>query len=309
MSLGVKSRVHYAAFLLVFGASCSNTQAQQKSVLDRSQLGAMTFNEDFSQKPSFYDPILNPDGCWKTNYQFGPQDPRSPNAWIGRTHMRSLEQQYYGDPLRGTNPFVWAPGSLTIVAKPSPYAANPATHGMSYISGLITTEKSFKQAYGYFEIRAEMSTGQGVWPAFWLLPEPEVLPDPAMRQLPDEVDVFENIGKDNEFFSTLHSNVDGLRDGTRHSDQTRVAINSVHRVHDYGVLITPADIRWYLDGVEIKRSANKSFHRPAYLLANLAIGGRWPGPPDATTPFPARMVIHYIRAYRLKDAAAYSPRP
>jgi beta-glucanase (GH16 family) len=35
-----------------------------------------------------------------------------------------------------------------------------------------------------------------------------------------------------------------------------------------------------------------------YLLANVAVGGNWPGAPDATTAFPARMSIDYIRAYR-----------
>jgi hypothetical protein len=34
-----------------------------------------------------------------------------------------------------------------------------------------------------------------------------------------------------------------------------------------------------------------------YILANLAVGGNWPGDPDSHTPMPAHMDIDYIRAY------------
>jgi beta-glucanase (GH16 family) len=39
-------------------------------------------------------------------------------------------------------------------------------------------------------------------------------------------------------------------------------------------------------------------HRPMYLLANLAVGGTWPGNPDHSTIFPATMYIDYIRVYQ-----------
>jgi beta-glucanase (GH16 family) len=39
-------------------------------------------------------------------------------------------------------------------------------------------------------------------------------------------------------------------------------------------------------------------NQPMFLLANLAVGGHWPGAPDAATRFPARFAIQFIRAYR-----------
>jgi beta-glucanase (GH16 family) len=37
---------------------------------------------------------------------------------------------------------------------------------------------------------------------------------------------------------------------------------------------------------------------PMYLLINLAVGGNWPGSPDAKTKFPADFLIDYVRVWR-----------
>jgi beta-glucanase (GH16 family) len=59
---------------------------------------------------------------------------------------------------------------------------------MSYTSGAITTFAKFHQTYGYFVMRAKLPVGQGLWPAFWLLP--------SNGKWPPELDVMENIGND-----------------------------------------------------------------------------------------------------------------
>jgi len=40
---------------------------------------------------------------------------------------------------------------------------------------------------------------------------------------------------------------------------------------------------------------------PMFLLANLAVGGSWPGNPTSSTPFPSYMLIDYIKAYSVGD--------
>jgi beta-glucanase (GH16 family) len=68
--------------------------------------------------------------------------------------------------------------------------------------------------------------------------------------------------------------------------------------HDYGVLVTPDSVAWYLDRRLVRRVPNTDFHAPAYLLFNLAVGGNWPGRPDETTRFPAQMIVERIRVYQ-----------
>jgi beta-glucanase (GH16 family) len=57
-----------------------------------------------------------------------------------------------------------------------------------------------------------------------------------------------------------------------------------------------------VDGKEIGRqSTPPDLHKPMYVVANLAVGGDWPGAPDSTTVFPATLSIAFIRAYRFAD--------
>ncbi len=53
-----------------------------------------------------------------------------------------------------------------------------------------------------------------------------------------------------------------------------------------------------MDGVERHRSTAGIPSEPMYIIANLAVGGDWPGNPDATTRFPGFMEIDYIRVFR-----------
>lgn len=86
--------------------------------------------------------------------------------WGARYFGSNGEQQYYSDSTTGTNPFSLQNGALDITAAPG---SNPA--GQPYNSGMINSYHSFSQTYGYFEMRAKLPEGQGMWPAFWLLPE------------------------------------------------------------------------------------------------------------------------------------------
>jgi beta-glucanase (GH16 family) len=279
--------------LFVCLSSCANGQSVE--ILDHSKL-EMRFEEDFSSPPSFYDPIRARSGRWKTNFAFGNQDPASPQAWETRTLRPNAELQYYGDPTAGTSSVEWTPGALTLVARPNPYAANIRTHGMPYLSALITSERSFQQRYGYFEARVKMPVGKGLWPAFWLLPKFQVFADPKQRQPAQEIDIFENVGKNNEIYATIHydAGLFVLHDGER------IPTGPIDVPHDYGVMVTPSWIIWYIDSREVRRRRNFDFHKPAYMLLNLAVGGQWPGAPDSSTEFPARMTIYRVRAYALK---------
>lgn len=68
----------------------------------------------------------------------------------------------------------------------------------------------------------------------------------------------------------------------------------------------PQRIVWYVDGVERNRYevAGNIPAKPMYLLANLAVGGNWPGSPDGTTPFPSFFDVDYIKVWRNNSGAS-----
>eukprot|EP01121_Diplochlamys_sp_Union-15-3_P000460 TRINITY_DN10414_c0_g1_i4.p1 TRINITY_DN10414_c0_g1~~TRINITY_DN10414_c0_g1_i4.p1 ORF type:complete len:136 (+),score=20.37 TRINITY_DN10414_c0_g1_i4:237-644(+) len=79
-----------------------------------------------------------------------------------------------------------------------------------------------------------------------------------------------------------------------------VASNITEDYHAYGTLWTQKSICYYFDGVKTAEGPTpESIQGPMYMIANLAVGGSWPGYPDNSTPFPANMKIDWIRAYSL----------
>jgi beta-glucanase (GH16 family) len=241
---------------------------------------------------------------------FGFYDPRSDKPTIAK---RSLwgngELQVYVDRSflgLGIDPFQLKDGVLTIRAAPlsadartavqraiaqePPAIRDSALRDVRYSSGLISTRGGFAQTYGYFEMKARWSAGKGLWPAFWMLP--------ASGKWPPELDILEAHGdKPRIAYQSVHSTVqkavtrEGRIDG------------SAQDYHVYGALWTRQSIDYYVDGVKTASLPTPSdMHEPMYLLANLAVGGRWPGNPDATTTMPATLQIDYIRAWKFKDA-------
>jgi beta-glucanase (GH16 family) len=231
-----------------------------------------------------YEPSTK-SGVWTTRYYWGPET------------VINKELQYYiditSDQRKAVNPFRVEKGSLVIEGKP----ANPEdVHGFNnqrYTSGAITTKDSFSTTYGYFEIRAQVPAGKGLWPAFWLMP--------ADKSPTPELDIMEMTGdRPNELVTNLHYRADGRRK----SWQTFIAVPDMSKAyHTYAANWTPDTVTWYFDGRPVAHVGTPlEMHKPMYLLVNLAVGGSWPGAPDATTKFPAQYRIDHVRAYRRKTA-------
>lgn len=301
MALGGHTRgIATALPLLVIvlaAPACGKSGSQP--MLDRSGL-SLAFEETFDRAPSFQDAQKPPEGRWKTNYFFGVQDRGHPMAWTSRTIPKNGELQYYASPFAPSSPFEWRDGIVAIVARKTPTEIRPHVHGLPYLSGLMTTEKSFSQSEGYFEARIALPLGRGLWPAFWLLPDPKIENGNPVHPGGQEIDVFESIGEPGTLYQTVFTDRAGakVKDGKKY--QTSADLGAFHT---YGVLVTKAKIVWYFDDLEVWRVVNKDFHRPAYLLLNLAVGGNWPGAPDDRTHFPAVMRIDWVRAYRLDGKA------
>ena len=158
----------------------------------------------------------------------------------------------------------------------------------AYTSGMMTTQGKFSQQYGRFEIRCRVPKGKGMWPAFWLLPEP--------LDWPPEIDVLEVLGhQPNKVYMTHHFR-DGQKKHGSHGGSWRGPDFSA-QFHQFAVEWSPKAIVWFVDGVERFRSEDSIPQGKMYMLVNLAVGGDWPGAPDEKTPLPAAFEVDYIRVY------------
>ncbi|GAB4254824.1 MAG: hypothetical protein Kow00109_30080 [Acidobacteriota bacterium] len=207
----------------------------------------------------------------------------------------NAELEYYTD--RPENARVEG-GSLHIVARKESFG------GRQYTSARLRTKNKGDWTYGRFEIRAKLPKGKGIWPALWMLPTDEVY---GGWPHSGEIDIMELVGHEpNRVHGTLH-----------YSSQTgsHVFTGMSYRLpsgdfsddfHVFALEWEPGEMRWYVDGklflVQTYWSTRAApypapFDQRFHLLMNLAVGGNWPGSPDATTVFPQEMVIDYVRVY------------
>lgn len=175
--------------------------------------------------------------------------------------------------------------------------------GKNYTSSRIITQGKQEFQYGRVDIRALLPKGQGIWPALWMLGNNIASVDwPACG----EIDIMEMIGgpgKDNTVHGTVHWDNAGSHAsfGGKHTLANDKIL--ADEFHVYSVVWTPETITWYFDDVQyqtidITPSALSEFQNKFYFIFNVAVGGNWPGNPDATTIFPQRMVVDYIRIFQ-----------
>jgi len=173
----------------------------------------------------------------------------------------------------------------------------------NYTSARLVTRGKFEQAYGRFEARIKLPFGQGIWPAFWMLGNNI---NSVGWPTCGEVDIMENIGR--EPF-TNHGSLHGPGySGGNPLTATFTLSNGEQFKDDFHVFAVewePREIRFYIDNTlyQMRRSSELSanqrwvYDHPFYLLLNVAVGGDWPGAPDATTIFPQTMMVDYVRVY------------
>ena len=182
-----------------------------------------------------------------------------------------------------------------------------AAFDLEYTSGMVTTAgcnvgerqleckslKSFSQAFGYFEVRAKLPTGKGLWPAFWLMP--------IRPGWPPEIDVMEALGHEEfKVYQTYH-----YRDSTGAHQSvggSYVGPDFSKEFSTFGVDWQPDRLTWYVNGHQVFQHVGTNIsHEPMYILLNLAVGGSMPGDPNETTLFPSAMEIDYVRVYQRKN--------
>ncbi|OQV16882.1 putative Glucan endo-1,3-beta-glucosidase A1 [Hypsibius exemplaris] len=172
--------------------------------------------------------------------------------------------------------------------------------GRDYTSGRIDTKDKFNFTYGDVEWRAKLPTGQGIWPALWLLRGECPVATPCPIQFwPPEIDVMEARGdKPHKVQSTLHF---GVYPNNGYVTNFTTGPDYTADFHTYKVLWDPDQVVFYVDGEVALRVTDKRqipAAEPMILIMNTAVGGLYSGNPDSTTPFPQNFVIDYVSVHR-----------
>jgi beta-glucanase (GH16 family) len=162
---------------------------------------------------------------------------------------------------------------------------NPNYRQFNFTSGCIYSKASY--LYGLFEIRCKQPPGKGFWPAFWMI---------GASSWPPEVDIFEGLGA-----QPLYSSNNNIwRVDANTTDHCSMYYNTTTTpdftsdYHTYSFAWFSDHITFYLDGNELRTVYHHIPQVPMIMLANLAVGIDYP---DASTPFPSKFDIDYIRVY------------
>lgn len=223
------------------------------------------------------------------------------NAVVNDSGYGNRELEYYTNRLANIQE---KDGHLVITARKESFTG-PDGQTRSYTSARIETRGKFNVKYGRIEARIQLPKGQGLWPAFWLLGDNF----PSVRW-PDcgEIDIMENVGFEP---SAVHGSLHGP--GYSGSNPLTGVFTLPDRAkfsdgfHVFSIEWEPGQIRFYVDDhlFETRRATDLApgerwvFDHPFFIVLDLAVGGYWPGDPDATTEFPATMLVDYVRVYKL----------
>lgn len=170
-----------------------------------------------------------------------------------------------------------------------------------YRSGMVTTgppqhdgEAKFEFTYGTVEARVRAPAGVGLWAALWMLPSSE--------ESRPEIDILEVLGNDpDELIMHLHP-----EDRDAESPSSRWTAPPGQGFDDWRNIRLdwrPGELVYVVDGQEVWRvTGDQVPSEPMYLVANLAVGGVYPGSPDDSTAFPATYGIDYVRVWPAVDA-------
>lgn len=269
--------VAISAFCLVSFLLPTGCRAQERATASREQGWNLAWSDEFG----------GPNGSGL-----------DPTKWIlevGGGGWGNQELEYYTNRLQNASV---EDGHLVIRAQREKYQGN------DYTSARLKTQGKFSQTYGRFEARMKIPYGQGLWPAFWMMGDDI---DTADWPGCGEIDIMENVGKEP---SMVHGTIHGpgyAGDGGIGTDYTLPrGKRFADDFHVFAVEWEPSAIRFYVDDdlygtrtrADLPQGRKWVFDHPFFLLVNVAVGGGWPGSPDATTVFPQTMLVDYVRVYR-----------
>ena len=265
------------------------SQSQYIEVIDSVTI---TFNSGGVNDTGYSTPLNYPNYTLTWNDEFNGSSLSS--DWTqeignGNWGWGNNELQYY----RAQNTSL-ENGYLIITAKQENFG------GKNFTSSRIKTQGNIFHTYGRIDIRAKLPFGQGLWPALWMLGE-----NFSSTGWPScgEIDIMEMIGGNGWNDRTVH--------GTVHWEDNGHALYGGHNTltsgrfadefHVFSIIWTPSSIKWLRDDIQyhvIDINNLSAFHNDFFFIFNVAVGGNWPGSPDASTIFPQTMIVDYVRVFQ-----------
>ena len=246
---------------------------------------------------------------WSDEFNAPDGSPVDTTKWVsesGGNGWGNQELEYYTP--RPENAFQQG-GNLVIKVLQEKYTgADGVTR--DYTSARLKTAGKFSQTYGRFEARIKIPQRQGIWPAFWMLGD-----DISKIGWPKcgEIDIMENIGKEP---ATVHGTIHGPGySGGKGIGSPYKLPSDQHFADDFHVYAVEWEakaIRFYVDDhlyatrtpADLPQGTKWVYDHPFFMLLNVAVGGGWPGNPDATSVFPQTMLVDYVRVYKRSGRAA-----
>ena len=189
-------------------------------------------------------------------------------------------------------------GHLVITAKQQNYGDR------DYTSSRLITKGKQQFKFGRIDIRAALPTGQGIWPALWMLGSNiDAVGWPACG----EIDIMELTGNlPNRILGTIHYGANPSQaqsnSGAKYLDGQAIFQDEFHV---FSINWENNLIEFLLDG-EVYHTITPAtlngvpypFNKNQFFIFNVAVGGNFPGSPDASTPFPQHMIVDYVRVFQ-----------
>lgn len=163
------------------------------------------------------------------------------------------------------------------------YGQNRGRNGFPYSAGMITSQRSHSQTYGYWEIRTKITNvSKGHHIAYWLVP--------VDNSWPPEIDILEVVDDNGPSEGKWHYNSHGGGPGFKWDAARGPGF------HTLGFEWTSSQMNYFVNGQRVHGGGNY-VNKPMYLMIAPEIGGDWPGSPDGSTRWPMHIEIDWIRVY------------
>lgn len=262
--------------------SASSSSAIANSSANEAQSSSATESSS-SESPYLWNDEFDAIDTAKWTFEIG----------TGTSGWGNNEWQYYTG--RSENAYV-QDGILHIRANKEDF------EGAKYTSARMITKGKFSFTYGTVEARIALPVGKGIWPAFWMLgANIDAVSWPACG----EIDIIEAVNSENIVYGTNHWQYEGSHaeygNNTNdfHGAKKELGIT---QFHTYKLVWDEKLIAMYVDdfkyheiSIENNAGGTDAFHKPQFLLLNVAVAGNWPGFEVDDTQFPNEMLVDYIR--------------